>query len=88
MPVLSYTTAGESHGPALVTIISGLPAGIDIDVDFINANSPGRQGGYGRGGRQNIEDDKVEVLSGCAAARASGRHSPSSSATKTRASMI
>jgi chorismate synthase len=64
MPVLSYTTAGESHGPALVTIISGLPAGIDIDVDFINAELSRRQGGYGRGGRQNIEDDKVEVLSG------------------------
>ena len=64
MPALSYTTAGESHGPALVTIISGLPAGIDIDVDFINAELSRRQGGYGRGGRQNIEDDKVEVLSG------------------------
>lgn len=64
MPELSYITAGESHGPALLTILSGLPAGLDIDLDFINSELLRRQGGYGRGGRQNIETDTAEVLSG------------------------
>jgi chorismate synthase len=64
MPRLDYSTAGESHGPALVITVSGLPAGLPIDTDFINAELERRQGGYGRGGRQNIETDRVEVLSG------------------------
>lgn len=64
MAQLSYITAGESHGPAMVTIVSGLPAGIDVDADFINAELARRQGGYGRGARQRIETDVVEVLSG------------------------
>lgn len=64
MPVLDYQTAGESHGPALVITITGLPAGLDLDVDFINSELLRRQGGYGRGGRQRIEQDTVEFLTG------------------------
>jgi chorismate synthase len=64
MGVLSYQTAGESHGPALVTIVSGLPAGVPVDVGFINAELARRQGGYGRGARQRIETDTIEVLAG------------------------
>ena len=64
MPTLSYQTAGESHGPSLVTIVSGLPAGVAFNADFINAELHRRQGGYGRGGRQRIEQDTIEVLSG------------------------
>jgi chorismate synthase len=64
MSRLTYQTAGESHGPALVTIVSGLPAGVILDTAFINAELARRQGGYGRGARQRIESDAVEVLSG------------------------
>jgi chorismate synthase len=60
----SFTTAGESHGPALVTIIEGLPAGLSIDQDFINHELWRRQQGYGRGGRMKIETDTVQILSG------------------------
>ena len=52
MAGLSYQTAGESHGPALITVITGLPAGIELDLDLINSELARRQGGYGRGGRQ------------------------------------
>src|ERR1051326_9143547 len=72
MPALTYTTAGESHGPALVVIISGLPAGLELDHDFINDELSRRQGGHGRGGRQKIEDDKAEFLSGLHHARTIG----------------
>lgn len=61
---LSASTAGESHGPALVITISGLPAGLRLDTDFINHELRRRRGGYGRGGRQNIEQDTVEYLTG------------------------
>jgi chorismate synthase len=64
MPILDYITAGESHGPALVVIVSGMPAGLSVDVESINAELRRRQGGYGRGGRQRIEHDAVEFLSG------------------------
>ncbi len=64
MPRLEAQTAGESHGPALVITITGLPAGLALDVDFINHELARRQGGYGRGGRQNIETDTVEFLTG------------------------
>ena len=57
-------TAGESHGRALVGVIEGLPAGITINEERINADLARRQEGYGRGGRMKIETDKVEVLSG------------------------
>lgn len=70
MPRLDAQTAGESHGPALVITITGLPAGLPIDADFINAELSRRQGGYGRGGRQNIEEDRVEFLTGVRRGRA------------------
>ncbi|MBS0197447.1 MAG: chorismate synthase [Planctomycetes bacterium] len=61
---LEYQTAGESHGPSLVVTVTGLPAGVPIDEAFINAELARRQGGYGRGGRQNIEEDKAEFVTG------------------------
>ncbi len=64
MATLTYRTAGESHGRALIALIEGLPAGVPIDKDFIDAELRRRQGGYGRGGRQKIETDAVEVLTG------------------------
>ena len=59
-----FTTAGESHGRALVAIVEGLPAGLPIDVDQINHELWRRQQGYGRGGRMKIEQDQIEILSG------------------------
>ncbi len=64
MGSLNYHTAGESHGPALITLIQGLPAGVPLDDELINAELARRQGGYGRGGRQRIETDRAEYLSG------------------------
>jgi chorismate synthase len=59
-----YLTAGESHGPALVGILDGLPAHLKLDVPAINETLARRQGGYGRGGRMKIERDEVEFLAG------------------------
>ncbi|MEO9170567.1 MAG: chorismate synthase [Candidatus Aquilonibacter sp.] len=59
-----YLTAGESHGPALVGILDGLPAHIKLDVERINETLARRQGGHGRGGRMKIERDRVEFLAG------------------------
>jgi chorismate synthase len=59
-----YLTAGESHGPALVGILDGLPAHLRLDVDAINETLARRQGGYGRGGRMKIERDEIEFLAG------------------------
>ncbi|MBV8638067.1 MAG: chorismate synthase [Candidatus Eremiobacteraeota bacterium] len=59
-----YLTAGESHGPALVGILDGLPAHIRLDVQEINETLARRQGGYGRGGRMKIERDEIEFLAG------------------------
>ncbi len=64
MAALRYWSAGESHGKALVAIVEGLPAGLEIDNEAIDAELRRRQGGYGRGGRQRIETDRVEILSG------------------------
>lgn len=64
MATLSYRTAGESHGKALITLVEGLPAGVSLDKDFIDAELKRRQGGYGRGGRQKIETDVVDFLTG------------------------
>src|SRR4030095_8496764 len=61
---LRYWTAGESHGKALLALVDGFPAGIQIDTAPIDVALRRRQGGYGRGGRQRIETDTVEVLSG------------------------
>lgn len=63
-PVLRYLTAGESHGRALVAILDGFPAGIRLDLDAINRELRRRQGGYGRGARQKLESDEVEILAG------------------------
>lgn len=60
----NFITAGESHGKGLVAIIEGLPAGLPVDVAFINHELWRRQQGYGRGGRMKIESDEVEILSG------------------------
>ena len=61
---MKLTTAGESHGKALVAIIEGLPAHLEIDIEKINAELALRQSGYGRGGRQKIDRDRVEILTG------------------------
>jgi chorismate synthase len=62
--MLRYWTAGESHGKTLLAVVDGFPAGIEIDTDAIDYDLRMRQGGYGRGGRQKIETDKVELLTG------------------------
>ncbi len=59
-----FTTAGESHGRALVAIVEGLPAGMPVSVEQINHELQRRQWGYGRGGRMKIEQDAAEILSG------------------------
>ncbi len=64
MPPLDYFTAGESHGPAGLVTVLNMPAGVRVDVEMINAELARRQGGYGRGGRQRIETDRIEILSG------------------------
>ena len=64
MSKLRFTTAGESHGQALVAILEGLPAGLRDDVEGIDRELARRQWGYGRGGRMKIESDHAEILSG------------------------
>jgi chorismate synthase len=64
MAKLTCRTAGESHGPASIALIEGIPADLRVDIPFINAELKRRQGGYGRGGRQAIESDEVEFLAG------------------------
>ena len=61
---MNYLTAGESHGPQLTGILEGIPAGLHLDVDQINQALAARQGGYGRGNRQKIEHDTVEIVGG------------------------
>jgi chorismate synthase len=62
--MLQFATAGESHGQALVAWITGLPAGLRVDLEFVNSELHRRQLGYGRGGRQKIEKDRAEALAG------------------------
>jgi chorismate synthase len=62
--MLHFYTAGESHGQALLAFLSGLPAGLPVDLAFINHDLHRRQLGYGRGGRQKIEKDRAEVFAG------------------------
>ncbi|XZE55313.1 chorismate synthase [Planctomycetaceae bacterium SH139] len=62
--MLRYWTAGESHGKALLALVDGFPAGMPIDTDRIDADLALRQGGYGRGKRQQLETDRVDILSG------------------------
>lgn len=62
--MLRYLTAGESHGKALLAILDGFPAGLTLDLAAVNHDLRLRQGGYGRGGRQKLETDEIELLSG------------------------
>src|ERR1700723_929288 len=62
--MLRFSTAGESHGECLIALISGLPAGLDVDLEFIDRELWRRQQGYGRGGRMRIEQDRAHLLSG------------------------
>jgi len=62
--MLRFVTAGESHGQAVVAWVSGLPAGVPVDLDFLNLELHRRQLGYGRGGRQRIEKDEADVSAG------------------------
>src|SRR5271165_1509633 len=63
-PMLRFSTAGESHGEALVALLSGMPAGLSVDLEFVNRELWRRQQGYGRGGRMRIERDAAHILSG------------------------
>ena len=62
--VFEYITSGESHGKMLTAVINHVPAGFKVDTDFINKDLKRRQSGYGRGGRMQIETDKVEIVAG------------------------
>ncbi len=64
MAALDYRTSGESHGRALIALVEGMPAGLPVDVELIDAELARRQGGYGRGGRMAIERDIVTILTG------------------------
>jgi chorismate synthase len=64
MPAFRFTTAGESHGPALAAVVEGIPAGLPLRADDLDRELRRRQGGYGRGGRMRIESDRAEILSG------------------------
>lgn len=72
MPRIDYRTAGESHGPALTTLIDGFPANVALDLDLINAELKRRQGGYGRGGRMKIEADAATPIAGVRLGRTTG----------------
>jgi chorismate synthase len=61
---LNFTTAGESHGPGLVAIVEGMPAGLELDREALDRDMARRQLGHGRGGRMKIESDAVEIRSG------------------------
>ncbi len=62
--MIRFSTAGESHGEALIALVSGLPAGVPVDLEFVDRELWRRQQGYGRGGRMKIETDRAHVLSG------------------------
>jgi len=62
--MLRFSTAGESHGESLVAMVSGMPAGVPVDLEFVNHELWRRQKGYGRGGRMRIERDTAHILSG------------------------
>lgn len=70
--MLRFLTSGESHGPGLVAIVEGLPAGLAIDFDAITLELRRRQGGYGRGRRMVIETDRAEILSGVRRGKTTG----------------
>ena len=70
--MLRFLTAGESHGQALVITLDGMPAGLELDIDALNAQLRRRQGGYGRGRRMAIESDRAEILAGVRHGRTTG----------------
>lgn len=70
--MLRFLTAGESHGPTLTAILEGMPAGLALDAEYINAELFRRQTGYGSGGRMNIERDEIHITSGMAAGLTTG----------------
>src|SRR5580693_4605325 len=70
--MIRFTTAGESHGPALVSIVEGLPAGVPLLAAHVDAELARRQQGYGRGRRMQIEQDRIEFLSGVRAGETLG----------------
>lgn len=70
--MLRFLTSGESHGPGLVAILEGLPAGLTIDFDAVTLELRRRQGGYGRGRRMAIESDRAEILSGVRRGKTTG----------------
>ncbi|HZL35966.1 MAG TPA: chorismate synthase [Tepidisphaeraceae bacterium] len=72
MACLTYRTAGESHGRGLIALVEGMPAGVPVDLAFIDGELRRRQGGYGRGGRQKIETDHAEFLTGVRLGRTIG----------------
>ena len=72
MTEIRFTTAGESHGPALVSVVEGIPAGLHLLADDVNADLARRQMGYGRGRRMQIESDAIEFLSGVRAGETIG----------------
>src|SRR4051812_10941741 len=64
MRILRYLTAGESHGRGLSGILEGMPAGLELTAEYIDAQLARRQKGHGRGGRMKIETDRAEILAG------------------------
>ena len=62
--MIRFSTAGESHGEALIALLSGMPSGLAVDLDFVNRELWRRQQGFGRGGRMKIETDKAHIFSG------------------------
>lgn len=72
MASLNCLTTGESHGPCGLAVLTGFPAGLDLDETFINTELKRRQGGYGRGGRQRIESDVATFLGGVRSGRTTG----------------
>lgn len=69
---LRLITAGESHGPALVAVLEGIPAGLPLNVEMINEDLKRRQHGYGAGPRMKLESDRVQILSGVMAGLTTG----------------
>jgi chorismate synthase len=70
--MLRFLTAGESHGPCLTAVVEGLPAGLALDTTAIDRDLARRQGGYGRGDRMQIEQDRVEILGGVISGHTTG----------------
>src|SRR5271163_3373150 len=70
--MLRYLTSGESHGPALTAIVEGFPSGVALDTGLIDRELKRRQGGYGRGKRQTLEDDRIIIDAGIYQGRTTG----------------